>query len=146
MIPPSRNCSAHPPRQTLGKVLLVEDESISAELGALMIQQFDLDVDLAWHGQQALEMAATKEYDIIFMDCCMPVKGGIQATRDLRAMEAPWCKTVPIIALTATPRDLIEKACMEAGMDDFMEKPLHVDGLVARLQRFLPSFGGRLDF
>lgn len=136
---PEVNLSDPAMQKFAGTILLVEDDPISAELGMMMIEQLGLEVDVAGDGEEALRKISAKPYDLILMDCWMPVKNGIQATRDLRAMDLPRARSVPIIALTANSKDSDATECREAGMNAFMTKPLLFEDLIAQLRKFLPS-------
>jgi PAS domain S-box-containing protein len=121
-----------------GRVLLAEDDSISAALGRMMIERLGLKVDLAADGVQALAKARENRYDLIVMDCWMPLKNGIETTRELRAQPDEWLRQIPIVALTANARQADADECMAAGMNEFMTKPLLFENLIAKLRLFLP--------
>jgi PAS domain S-box-containing protein len=121
-----------------GRILLVDDDSISSEIGRMMLGELGFRVDLAGDGKKCLEMAESTYYDLILMDCWMPVMGGIEATRLLRASEVALSRGVPIIALTANAREADATECLAAGMDDFMVKPLLLDTLIDKLTTHLP--------
>jgi len=121
-----------------GKILLVDDDQISAEIGRLMLGELGFQVELAADGKQALEMAHSVYYDLILMDYWMPVMGGAEATRLLRASADALSRNVPIVALTANARESVASECRAAGMDDFMVKPLLLDHLIEKLTLHLP--------
>jgi CheY-like chemotaxis protein len=122
-----------------GRILLAEDDSISAALGKMMIERLGLKVDVAVDGVQTLAKASETAYDLIVMDCWMPQKNGIEATRELRAMPDERLRRVPIVALTANARQSDAEECMAAGMNEFMTKPLLFENLIAKLRLFLPE-------
>lgn len=126
-------------RTFTGRVLLAEDDETSGELGKMMMEQLGLRVDLAKDGGQALRMAKAEPYDLIFLDCWMPVKNGVEVARDLRSAWADASFRTPIVALTANARKSDEAECLEAGMDAFMAKPLLFESLVEMLERFIPA-------
>jgi signal transduction histidine kinase/CheY-like chemotaxis protein len=126
-------------RKFEGLVLVVDDDDVSGELAKLILGELGLQVDLAKNGQVGWEMAASRRYDMILMDCWMPVMGGIEATLKLRASPAALSKDAPVLALTANTRQSDAAACREAGMDDFITKPLLVDHLIEILSRHLPE-------
>jgi CheY-like chemotaxis protein len=105
----------------------------------MMMEQLGLRVDLAKDGGQAMRMAMAEPYDLVFLDCWMPVKNGVEVARDLRSAwrDAPF--RIPIVALTANARKSDEAECIEAGMDAFMAKPLLFESLVEMLDRFIPA-------
>lgn len=122
-----------------GRILLAEDDPISAALGKMMIERLGLKVDVAVDGLQALAKASETAYDLIVMDCWMPQKNGIETTRELRAMPEERLRRVPIVALTANARQSDAEECMAAGMNEFMTKPLLFENLIAKLRLFLPE-------
>ncbi|WP_199350890.1 response regulator [Haliangium ochraceum] len=119
------------------RVLLVEDNMVSRRIAQRMLQKVGCDVTLAGHGVEALERAAEARFDIILMDCQMPVMDGITATRELRKREHEH--HTPVIALTADAHEDSRKRCLEAGMDDYLRKPVGKDSLCRAIDRYLPS-------
>lgn len=112
------------------RVLLVEDNPVNQQVAAGLLGKLGLDTDIAENGQQALEMeAASGPYDVILMDLEMPVMDGFDATRALRARGVE----TPIVALTAHALTGYRERCMEAGMDNFLAKPLKFEDLKAAL-------------
>lgn len=122
-----------------GRVLMVDDDDISGEVTKLILGELGLQVDLARNGLLGLELATERRYDMILMDCWMPVMSGIEATLKLRASPTALSREVPVLALTANARKADADACREAGMNDFITKPLLVDSLVEMLARYLPA-------
>lgn len=121
-----------------GHVLLVEDTLINQMVGQELLSKFGLTVDLAENGQEAFEMATTNRYDLIFMDCLMPVMDGYQSTRQIRRSEANSDRHTPICALTANALDDAKYQCQAAGMDDFVSKPFKTNELIRVLSKWLP--------
>ncbi len=105
------------------RILLAEDNPVNQE------------VAVADHGAHAVELAMTHRHDVVLMDIQMPVMDGLQATRELRRRLGPG---VPIIAMTANIYDDVRQACLEAGMDDHLAKPVTPDALFDALLRWLP--------
>jgi CheY-like chemotaxis protein len=122
-----------------GMVLLVEDDDVSGPLAKLMLERLGLKVDLVTDGGQALETAVAGRYDLIFMDCWMPVAGGIEVTRKLRASPEMACWKTPVVALTGNATEADAAECRAAGMNDFMSKPILFDDLIVMLRKFLPT-------
>ncbi len=120
------------------KVLLAEDNVINQEVAIGMLSLLGCKVDIAQNGIEALEASTRKQYDIILMDCHMPVMDGYLATRKIRELEkVRETRTVPIIALTADVQKGIQEKCLAAGMDDYMSKPFSQSTLTEVLQQWL---------
>ncbi|MCA6215032.1 PAS domain-containing protein [Ideonella sp. B7] len=121
------------------RVLLVEDDPVSAEVCAALLRQAGLVPSLALDGQDAIEQAAHTPVDLVLMDMQMPRMGGLEATRHLRAMAGGL--RLPIIALTANAFEDDQQRCLAAGMDDYLTKPVDATRLYAvlltQLQRTL---------
>jgi PAS domain S-box-containing protein len=120
-------------RQAL-KILLVEDHPTNQKLALGLLAKWGHDAILARNGREALDILAANSFDIILMDMQMPVMGGIEATRHIRAQEREnrWPRT-PIIAMTAAAMQDDRDACLAAGMDDYLSKPIKVKELQAKL-------------
>jgi len=121
----------------VGRVLLVEDDPISAELAAMMLRSLGLEVEQAGDGAMALEMACGGGFDLVLMDCWMPVMDGIEATSRLRAAEDPRVNALPVVALTANAVGEDVERCINAGMNAIMIKPLLLEQLVGQLSSYL---------
>ncbi len=117
------------------RVLLVEDNPVGQLLAKTLLRREGCMVQTAADGQEALDAARSHLFDIIFMDMRMPRLDGVSATRTLRAQGY----TTPIIALTANAYSEDRAACLEAGMDDHLTKPLEVDSLRTALARWTNS-------
>jgi CheY-like chemotaxis protein len=117
------------------KVLLVEDHPINQMLATTLLQKWGHTVVLAENGQVAVDLFATEPWDLVLMDMQMPVMGGVEATRLIRAAEAPGTHT-PIIAMTANAMESDRQACLAAGMDEHLAKPFNSAALQAILERF----------
>ena len=124
------------------RLLLVEDNRVSRMV--LLFQLHDMgfqNVDEAGNGVEALEAASAKVYDLILMDCQMPEMDGYETARCVRELEtegrAPHTGRIPIIAVTAHALQGDRKSCLDAGMDDYVAKPVHMDDLRRVLNRWL---------
>jgi PAS domain S-box-containing protein len=127
----TRRAAAKPERRLC--VLLAEDNDINALLAVSLLQRDGHEVDRVVNGKEALEAVAQKRYDLILMDVHMPELDGLEATRRLR--QGP-SRDVPVIALTANAMDEDRKRCLDAGMDDYLPKPLDPDLFEATIERW----------
>jgi two-component system, sensor histidine kinase and response regulator len=129
------------PAPTVGnkRILLAEDNPVNREVALGMLEFLGCQVDLAENGQQVVEAVSRHRYDLVFMDCQMPVLDGFAATTAIRRHEASvgTGHHIPIIALTANAMDGDRDKCLEAGMDDYLSKPFSQEGLRAALQRWM---------
>jgi signal transduction histidine kinase/ligand-binding sensor domain-containing protein/CheY-like chemotaxis protein len=121
-----------------GRVLVVEDQEPNREVVNGMLKSFGLIVDEAAHGREALEKLATNRYDVVLMDCQMPVMDGFSACRELRRVEGESRHTT-VVALTADTTRAGRDACFEVGMDDYIGKPFSRVTLYALLSRWLST-------
>jgi len=121
-----------------GRVLLVDDEPINQKIAGATLERFGLQTDMASNGAEALRLLAKHEYDLVLMDIQMPEMDGYEATEIIRAQEAQrGHKRVIIIAMTANALESTRARCLEAGMDDFISKPIKPDLLAKRLSPWL---------
>lgn len=109
-----------------GNILLAEDNLVNQEVAKAMLAKLGFKVDIANDGQQALDFINKQRYDIILMDCQMPVMDGFEATTQIRKQ---YGHTIPIVALTANATEDDRNHCIEAGMDDFLSKPYTLNQL-----------------
>ena len=122
------------------RVLLVEDNMLNAEIGKELLSMTGLKVDCVGDGTEAVEQINGCEdgyYDMIFMDIQMPKMNGYDATRAIRAMDRPYCKQVPIIAMTANAFAEDVMAAKTVGMNEHIAKPLDMDILAKTLRHWL---------
>ncbi|MBU3936670.1 MAG: response regulator, partial [Proteobacteria bacterium] len=120
-----------------GHVLLVEDNKVNQMVAKKMITGMGLTVDLAEDGEKALSALAAKQYDLVFMDCQMPLMDGYEATKAFRSQEVQGDKRLPIIAMTANAMEGDRQKCLDAGMDDYLAKPVKKELLRKLLGQWL---------
>ena len=126
-----------------GRVLLAEDNLVNQEVAKAIIGSLGLRVDIANNGAEALALVAKQAYDVVLMDCQMPVMDGYRATAAIRAGEADSAKRLPIVALTANAMEGDRTQCLAAGMDDYLGKPYSRSQLQQVLSRWLAPAAGR---
>ena len=132
-------------RNTGARVLLAEDNEINQEVAHEILLAAGVECEIVENGKLALEAVARQQYDLVLMDCQMPEMDGFATTKKIRRLEeggAVMCRhaaRLPIIAMTANAIKGDRESCLEAGMDDYMSKPIEPDQLVAMLNKHLPN-------
>jgi PAS domain S-box-containing protein len=132
----------------LGRILLVEDYITNQQVVEMHLTSAGYQVDIVEDGLQAVEKAAIQAYDVILMDLEMPEMDGLNATRAIRRAERErngGTAPVPIIALTAHALKGQEEACREAGMNDFMAKPIRRKSLLDKVRRWITASGSSAE-
>jgi PAS domain S-box-containing protein len=138
----AHECSEHevsvpPPLSLKGKsILVVDDVDLNRELMLAMLSKYGCEIELAEDGVEALKALEVQSFNLILMDCQMPVMDGFAATRAIRSQAGP-AATMPIIALTASAQPEHLARCRAAGMNDHLTKPLNLQALEDVLQRYL---------
>ncbi|WDK33864.1 ATP-binding protein [Xanthomonas campestris] len=121
------------------RILLVEDNPVNLLVAQKLLGVLGFEADTATDGEAALSSMESARYDMVFMDCQMPVLDGYAATRRWRAMETEsGGRPIPIVAMTANAMAGDRERCLAAGMDDYLSKPVAREQLDACLQRWLP--------
>lgn len=122
------------------KILLVEDYFINQEIVQDMLELMECSVDIAEDGAEAIKKFDTKNYDLILMDIQLPEKDGYEVTRTIRTKEQTEAKKpVTIVALTANAMVGDKEKCLEAGMNDYIAKPIELTVLESVLKKYLPA-------
>ncbi|MBE7368155.1 response regulator [Ramlibacter pallidus] len=119
-----------------GRVLLVEDNEVNQVVACAFLRKVGLEVEVAADGQAAVEAVQRASFDAVLMDMHMPVMDGMEATRAIRAL--PGLRHLPVIAMTASVLPPDRQRCIDAGMDDFIAKPLDVSGMWRVLLQWIP--------
>jgi signal transduction histidine kinase/ActR/RegA family two-component response regulator len=119
------------------RILVAEDNTVNQEVLLAMLHGVGLDADVASNGQQAVAMAQAADYGMVLMDMQMPLMGGLEATRVIRAL--PGWQRRPILALTANAFDDDRQACKASGMNDFIVKPVDAEALYATILVWLDA-------
>ncbi|MDH5975978.1 response regulator [Vibrio splendidus] len=120
-----------------GKVLVVEDSRVNQQVAKMMLKKLGFEVDIADNGEIGVEKFQANEYEMIFMDCQMPVLDGFEATKQIRALEEGSSKHIPIVALTANVVQRDKHLCFDVGMDEFLPKPVNQGKLREIVESFL---------
>jgi signal transduction histidine kinase len=132
--------ASRPARSTIGsnrkRVLLVEDNLSNAEVAKTMVERLGLEVELATEGHSAVEICRSQLFQVILMDLSMPVMNGFEATRQIREPGA-LNEDTPIIGLTAHVGTAVKDDCLNAGMVDFIPKPIRMNALRDSLSKFI---------
>ncbi len=117
------------------RVLLAEDNPVNQKVAAGMLKRLGVQTDVAANGIEATEKCARQTYDVVFMDCQMPEMDGYDAARELRRREGSARRMI-IIALTADARAGTRERCLDAGMDDYIVKPIKLEDLRQAIERW----------
>ena len=122
------------------KILLVEDNLLNQEIAETILKEAGFIVEIADDGNIAVEkMAAAKpgQYALVLMDIQMPLMNGYEATKRIRAMESPYCKEIPIIAMTANAFEEDKALALQAGMNDYIAKPIQINSMLKVISNVL---------
>ncbi|MEZ9478687.1 response regulator [Vibrio splendidus] len=120
-----------------GTVLVVEDSRVNQQVAKMMLKKLGFEVDIADNGEIGVDKFKSNEYEMIFMDCQMPVLDGFEATKQIRALEEGSSKHIPIVALTANVVQRDKHLCFDVGMDEFLPKPVNQGKLREIVENFL---------
>ncbi|HEX9082699.1 MAG TPA: response regulator, partial [Holophagaceae bacterium] len=120
------------------RVLLAEDNLVNQKVAVTMLRKIGVEADVATNGLEALDALLGVSYDLVLMDCQMPEMDGFEASRRIRDRER-GTRRIPIVAMTANAMVGDRERCLEAGMDDYIPKPVRMEDLRRALGRWLPS-------
>ncbi len=120
------------------RILLVEDNPINQKLAVYIFEKLGCQIEVAGNGREALDHLTSRSFDIVFMDCQMPVMDGYEATQRIRAMSGP-AADIPIVAMTANALRGDREKCIDAGMDDYLSKPVKLESIRDVLLRWEPA-------
>ena len=118
------------------KILVAEDDFANQRVATLFLQKLGYEADIAENGEEALKKAQSAVYDLILMDCQMPLMDGFEATREIRNGDGPN-QNVPIIALTANVVCGVNGDCIQAGMNDILNKPVQLEEMKSTLEAWI---------
>lgn len=121
------------------RILIVDDNEMNRKVAVGLLKPFQMQIDVAENGKRALAMIEEKRYDLIFMDHMMPVMDGIEATKQIREKKEEYYQKVPVIALTANAMTEAQKLFQEAGMNDFLAKPIDLRQFCMIIRKWLPG-------
>jgi CheY-like chemotaxis protein len=135
--------AARPARSHSGeqcRLLVVEDNRVNQKVALHLLERLGCLVEVASNGEEGVQKSDGVNYDIIFMDCQMPVMDGFKATAEIRRREEGTSARTTIIAMTANALPEDRESCLQAGMDDYISKPINRSELVRVLERYVPSW------
>ncbi len=122
-----------------GRVLVADDHVVNQRVAAQILERLGCRADVAGNGLEALRMATSLPYDLVFMDCQMPEMDGFEATRQIRRRQLPGGRRLPIVAVTAHALKGDRERCLEAGMDGYIAKPVTIPDVERALRQWLPQ-------
>jgi CheY-like chemotaxis protein len=120
------------------RILMAEDNAINQRVGKLILKRAGFEIDLVSDGSEALSAHRQQPYDVILMDCQMPIMDGFEASRQIRKLDQ---RQPVIIAVTANALLGERERCLEAGMDDYLSKPFQAEQLVAVVRKWAKERG-----
>lgn len=118
-------------------ILIAEDNIVNQKVARRLLEKSGFTVDVVENGKEALEAVQKNEYGLVLMDIQMPEMDGLEATVAIRDMEKKTGKRVPIVALTANNSKGIKERCFEAGMDEFLSKPIDLPAFLEIVEKIL---------
>ena len=118
------------------KVLVAEDSSVIQNLTKKILQMQSYQISSVKNGKQVLDVLQKENFDIILMDINMPVMDGMECSRNIRALEDPEKSKIPIVAITGNAQNYSIDEFKEAGINDYLPKPLNFDALVETVKKY----------
>jgi signal transduction histidine kinase/ActR/RegA family two-component response regulator len=134
---PNEKLAIDPAKAREFRILVGEDNPVNQLVIKKTLQRFGFDVKVDANGAEVLESLKKDKFDLVFIDCQMPVMDGYEATTEIRKSN----KTLPIIALTANAMKEDEEKCLASGMDDFLSKPFNNEQITMKLKKWLQGLG-----
>jgi signal transduction histidine kinase/DNA-binding response OmpR family regulator len=119
------------------RVLVAEDNVVNQKVAVRMLERLGIRADLAANGREAVEMVGMFPYDLLFLDCQMPEMDGYEAAAEIRRRESMSGRRMAVVAMTAEALAGCRERCLQAGMDDFIAKPVRLPDLVAALRKWV---------
>lgn len=120
------------------KILIVDDNEMNLKVAMGLLQPMKMQIDTASSGKKAIELVQQTKYNIVFMDHMMPIMDGVETTKHIRELDDAYLKKIPIIALSANAISDARENFINAGMDDFVAKPIELKDICAKIKRWLP--------
>ncbi len=138
MRPRKRPPSGHSGRKIDGRVLLAEDNEVNQKVAVAALRKLGVHADVVGTGEAAIQAVLEVGYDLVLMDCQMPVMDGFEATRAIREQEQQrGARHLPVVAMTANAMQGDRERCLAAGMDDYLSKPVKPESLAGALERWI---------
>jgi len=119
------------------RILVAEDNHINRKVIEGLLVNFGYEPDMVVNGKDAVEKALEGSYDVIFMDCQMPVMNGYEATTQIRETEIGTDNHIAIIAMTGNSMKGDREKCLDYGMDDYISKPIRIDDFKAIIEKWM---------
>jgi CheY-like chemotaxis protein len=131
------------PTSGKGRILLAEDNPVNQMVAKAMLEKMGYSVLTVANGQEALQQLELADYDLILMDCQMPVMDGFETTKAIRRLKASSKRGTPIVALTANAMKSDQDKCIRAGMNDYLAKPIRKETLEKKIQQWIPELASK---
>jgi CheY-like chemotaxis protein len=132
------------PQSAQPRILIAEDNPVNQKVARHLVEKFGYQAEVVSNGKEALAAMARSPFALVLMDCQMPGMDGFEATAEIRQRERDGVRT-PVIAMTAHSMNGDRERCIEAGMDDYLSKPVNSDELSVVLERWLPGHSGAIN-